>query len=214
MNNEVKAKGTRIDIPNEVASMVATAQRAGFDEAKLRALEILGDDSFEPRAATPEDAEVVEGAVEAFRVLAYRRLSQIKLRSATFRMLETDDSDEEEAATTMCKSFADVVACRVAFAFYGESGEVFDVVRPIAVKRIPDSFDEMTAFDAQAAQTQLEADFQKAGIEATQAAELARRGARALEDVVDLALRLKAKNDAEAAENDESRAVPRGKDGE
>ena len=78
MNNEVKAKGTRIDVPNEVASMVATAQRAGFDEAKLRALEILGDDSFEPRAATPEDAEVVEGAVEAFRVLAYRRLSQIK----------------------------------------------------------------------------------------------------------------------------------------
>lgn len=199
MNNEVKAKGTRIDIPNEVASMVATAQRAGFDEAKLRALEILGDDSFEPRAATPEDAEVVEGAVEAFRVLAYRRLSQIKLRSATFRMLETDDS--EEAAPTMCKSFADVVACRVAFAFYGESGEVFDVVRPIVVKRIPDSFDEMTAFDAQAAQTQLEADFQKAGIEATQAAELARRGARALEDVVDLALRLKAKNDAEAKEN-------------
>ena len=201
MNNEVKAKGTRIEIPNEVASMVATAQRAGFDEAKLRALEILGDDSFEPRAATPEDAEVVEGAVEAFRVLAYRRLSQIKSRSASFRMLETDDSDEEEAATTMCKSFADVVACRVAFAFYGESGEVFDVGRPIVVKRIPDSFDEMTTFGAQAAQTQLEADFQKAGIEATQAAGLARRGARALEDIVDLTLRLKAKNDAEAKEN-------------
>lgn len=200
MNNEVKAKGTRIDVPNEVASMVATAQRAGFDEAKLRALEILGGASFEPKGATPEQLELIGGAVEAFRVVAYRQLSEIKSRRASFRMLEIDDS-EEETAPTMCKSCADVVACRVAFAFYGESGEVLDVVRPIVVKRIPDSFDEMTALDAQAAQTQLEADFQKAGIEATQAAELARRGARALEDVVDLALRLKAKNDAEAKEN-------------
>lgn len=200
MNNEVKAKGTRIDVPNEVASMVATAQRAGFDEAKLRALEILGDDSFEPRAATPEDAEVVEGAVEAFRVLAYRRLSQIKSRSASFRMLETDDSNEEENAPTMCKSCANVVADRIGFAYCDEDPALSAVLRPIVADRIPDSVAEMPEFDALATQTLLEDDFKKAGIEATRISDLAYRGAKAIEDIVDLGLRLKAKHDAEACD--------------
>lgn len=197
MNNEVKARGTRIDIPNEVASMVATAQRAGFDEAKLRALEILGDDSFEPRVATPEDAEVVEGAVEAFRVLAYRRLSQIKSRSASFRMLETD---EGETAPTMCKSRANVVADRIGFAYCDEDPALSAVLRPIVADRIPDSVAEMPEFDALATQTLLEDDFRKAGIEATRISDLAYRGAKAIEDIVDLGLRLKAKHDAEACD--------------
>jgi len=197
MNNEVKARGTRIDIPNEVASMVATAQRAGFDEAKLRALEILGDDSFEPRAATPEDAEVVEGAVEAFRVLAYRRLSQIRSRSASFRMLETD---EEETAPTMGKSRANVVADRIGFAYCDEDPALSAVLRPIVADRIPDSVAEMPEFDALATQTLLEDDFRKAGIEATRISDLAYRGAKAIEDIVDLGLRLKAKHDAEACD--------------
>ena len=199
MNNEVKAKGTRIDIPNEVASMVATAQRAGFDEAKLRALEILGGASFEPKGATPEQLELVGGAVEAFRVVVYRQLSEIKSRSASFRMLETDGSDEE-AAPTMCKSCANGVAARIGFAYCDEDPALSAVLRPIVADRIPDSVDEMPEFDALATQTLLEDDFKKAGIEATRISDLAYRGAKALEDIVDLGLRLKAKHDAEACD--------------
>lgn len=203
MNNEVKAKGTRIDIPNEVASMVATAQRAGFDEAKLRALEILGGASFEPKGATPEQLELIEGAVEAFRVVAYRQLSEIKSRTASFRMLETDDSDEE-AAPTMCKTWADIVADRIRFAYCDEDPALVALLKRLVTALIPNTVAEMKAFNAKATQSQLEEDFKDEGIEAAQAVELACRGVRAIEDVVELGLRLKAKLDAEAAEAKEN----------
>ncbi|MBQ8285520.1 MAG: hypothetical protein IJZ10_04395, partial [Thermoguttaceae bacterium] len=135
--------------------------------------------------------------VEAFRVLAYRRLSQIKSRSASFRMLETD---EGETAPTMCKSRPDVIGDRLGFAYCDEAPALSAVLRRLVTDRLPDSVDEMSEFDALATQTLLEDDFRKAGIEATRISDLAYRGAKALEDIVDLGLRLKAKHDAEACD--------------